>query len=165
MILRVSSRALHCVITEASIDGQRESCGLLWGTSDRIVAAQTADNVSPSPRTAFEIDPRRVIAAHRRARRMKHLALVGHWHSHPRGEPVPSPRDADAAMSDGSLWLIVAGDVARLWRAVKGGRVHDRFDPVPFAIGRDIRVDKVGTGVRMHRSGPDGGPPLLESIA
>ncbi|MCL6305260.1 Mov34/MPN/PAD-1 family protein, partial [Streptococcus agalactiae] len=56
--------------------------------------------------------------------------VIGHYHSHPSGVAVPSPRDAADAMPDGMVWLIVGGREVRAWRAVAAGEVEGRFDPV-----------------------------------
>ncbi|RZM10829.1 MAG: hypothetical protein EOP68_05345, partial [Sphingomonas sp.] len=73
---------------------------------------------------SFEIDPVALFAAHRRAR-AGGQAVVGHYHSHPSGVPVPSARDAAQAMGDGALWLIIGGGEARLWRSVERGAFVD----------------------------------------
>jgi proteasome lid subunit RPN8/RPN11 len=64
-----------------------------------------------SPRCA----PAALIAAHRAAR-AGGPALVGHYHSHPGGSPVPSARDA-AAAEPGSYWIIAGSGALRAWYA------------------------------------------------
>ncbi|MEH3106100.1 MAG: M67 family metallopeptidase [Sphingomonas fennica] len=91
-----------------------EICGLLIGEGGDIRRALPAANVSPRPADSFEIDPAVLIAA-LRAERAGGPAVLGCYHSHPRGPAIPSPRDL-AAAEPGRLWLILAGDVARLWR-------------------------------------------------
>lgn len=83
-------------------------------------------NVAPRPADSFEIDPAALIAAHRAAR-TGGPAVIGHYHSHPRGTATPSARDAVAA-EPGSRWIIIAGDDVRGWFAAAAGR----FDPMPF---------------------------------
>jgi len=61
-------------------------------------------------------------------------AVIGHYHSHPSGDPTPSLRDAADALPDGSLWLIVGDGVVRAFRAVANGVLHDRFDPVALRV-------------------------------
>ncbi len=109
-----------------------EICGLLFGTMHSIDAATPCANVAADPEASFEIDPVVLIAAHR-AMRQGGPQLIGHYHSHPRGRSEPSMRDADAAMP-GDLWLILASDGARLWRARSGGAWLDSFDPVSISI-------------------------------
>jgi len=103
----------------AHVDGSpdREVCGLLWGDEGRITAVKPARNVAADPAATFEVDPQALIAA-LKAERQGGPRLIGHYHSHPNGDPSPSPRDL-AAAEPGRLWLIVGGGEARLWFAEK----------------------------------------------
>ena len=125
----VSSAALHAIRTDVAAAGLREACGLLLGEGTRVTAALPCRNAAADPHRRFEIDPTALLAAHRAAR-AGGPAILGHYHSHPGGSPVPSARDAADAAEDGALWLIVGTAEARLWRAVAGGAVENRFDPV-----------------------------------
>lgn len=133
MALEIASEALDAIANEAVRSGGREVCGLLFGSADRVMAAQSCRNVAGDPRTAFEIDPAQLIAAHR-ATRAGGPQIVGCYHSHPSGAPEPSVRDAEAAVPDGSIWLIVAGGEVRCWHAVAGGHRHGRFDPIEYGL-------------------------------
>lgn len=116
------SRAmLDRLLAEAASMPTTEICGLLFGTSDRIDAAQPATNVAEDPSRTFEIDPVALIAAHR-AQRAGGPRLIGCYHSHPSGAREPSARDREAA-EPGALWLILASGEARLWRAAPDGFV------------------------------------------
>ncbi|WP_412034827.1 Mov34/MPN/PAD-1 family protein [Sphingomonas alpina] len=97
----------------------------MFGTSERIEAAEPTANVALDPARRFEIDPAALFAAHRAAR-ICGPQMIGHYHSHPSGLPIPSARDAEAAMGDGAYWLILTGDEAGLWRSVAFGT----FEPV-----------------------------------
>ena len=132
MDVTISSTALDAILTAAAATPSVEVCGLLLGAGDAVHVALPCHNVAPDPSRWFEIDPAALFAAHRAAR-SGGLAVLGHYHSHPSGRPVPSPRDAAAAADDRSLWLIVADSEARLWRAIAGGPVEGRFEPVAFA--------------------------------
>ncbi len=55
---------------------------------------------------------------------------LGYWHSHPSGDATPSVTDAAMAQPDGKLWLIVAHEGEKLWRAEDSGPLHGRFMPV-----------------------------------
>ncbi|MEH3104823.1 MAG: M67 family metallopeptidase [Sphingomonas phyllosphaerae] len=119
----------------ASAAGTRdEICGLLLGKGDTIARLLPCRNVAADPATRFEIDPAALIAAHRAARRGGEQ-VIGHYHSHPSGTARPSPRDAADAAPDGSIWVIVAGEMVTAWRAVEKGAVHGRFDPLRLDVG------------------------------
>ncbi|MEJ7927628.1 M67 family metallopeptidase [Sphingobium sp. AN641] len=96
-----------------------EICGLLLGCGDRIDAILPAGNVAPDPARHFELDPAVLIGAHRAARQGG-PAIVGHYHSHPSGVAVPSALDAASAAPDEGIWMIVAAQDVRIWRAGPG---------------------------------------------
>ncbi|MET0372859.1 MAG: M67 family metallopeptidase [Rhizorhabdus sp.] len=115
------SRALQNEIRRAAGSSpDAEICGLLLGQGRVIEAVLPCANVAIAPEDSFEVDPAALIAAHRTAR-AGGPAVVGHYHSHPRGLATPSSRDAEAA-EPGSCWIIVAGDDVRGWFAAGAGR-------------------------------------------
>jgi proteasome lid subunit RPN8/RPN11 len=118
MMVRISRRLLGQVQTLAAAEAT-EICGLLLGEAGRIDAILPAANVAADPARHFELDPAVLLAAHRAAR-AGGPKIVGHYHSHPSGVAEPSATDAACAAPDGRLWLIVAGDAARLWVAAAG---------------------------------------------
>lgn len=143
MTPRLSSKTLIDLFVAANASPAAEICGLLLADGGDVVG-RPARNVARDPSRFFEIDPATLIAAHRAAR-SGGPAILGHFHSHPSGDPDPSPRDAADASPDGSLWLILTRDRARLWRAVPQGQVHGRFDAVAFECAT---VNRVVPGVR-----------------
>lgn len=133
MRVEISSAALQQIIAAAAASPDAEICGLLFGATDAIDRVDPCANVAADPARAFEIDPRRLIAAHK-AMRGGGPGLVGCYHSHPHGAAIPSPRDARAAAPDGWLWLIAARGEVTAWRAVAAGRVEGRFDPITLEV-------------------------------
>ncbi len=129
MAVTIASELVRQILTEAAASPRVEICGLLFGDAQAITAALPCRNVAADPARWFEIDPAALVAAHRAAR-TGGPRIVGHYHSHPTGVAVPSPRDAESAMADGALWLIAAGGVVRGWRAVADGPVEGRFERV-----------------------------------
>lgn len=124
MALEISSALLERLLAEARDAPDREVCGLLFGTPGRIEAAQACANVAADPGRTFEIDPAALFAAHRAARQGG-PRLLGHYHSHPSGRAEPSPRDAEAAMGNGALWLIATQSEVRLWRTSSPGAFEE----------------------------------------
>jgi proteasome lid subunit RPN8/RPN11 len=119
MHVAISPDLLARIRAEAAASPDREICGLLFGTTDRIEDARALPNVAERPEDSFELDPARLIAAHR-DERAGGARIIGCYHSHPNGSADPSPRDL-AAAQPGSLWVIV-GAVTRAWR-----RTEDTF--------------------------------------
>ena len=133
MKARISSAALQQIVAAAAASPDAEICGLLFGSADVIGHAEPCANVAADPARSFEIDPRRLIAAHK-AMRDGGPALIGCYHSHPRGPATPSPRDAAAAAPDGWLWLIAGQGEVTAWRAVAAGCVEGRFEPITLMV-------------------------------
>lgn len=126
MELAVTSQALSQMRAAAAAAYPLEACGLLLGTSARIIEARETANVHPAPATHFEIDPQALIDAHRVAR-VGGPEVVGYFHSHPQGPPEPSATDRANASGDGRIWAILAGEDVRFWRDGERG-----FTALPF---------------------------------
>ena len=128
MSLEVTSEALAAMRAHAAAAHPQEACGILLGEGGRITEARQARNVHPSPRTHFEIDPQALIDAHRAAR-SGGPAVIGYYHTQPRGPAEPSATDRASASGDGKVWAILAGDDARFWRDGEQG-----FAALPFTM-------------------------------
>ena len=98
-------------MAHARRDAPHECCGLLVGRSGEILEAVPASNGAPEPTRRYEISPVDYFAQIRRCRRInvaqsERFAVVGAYHSHPRGGAEPSETDAAEAFRD-FLFLIV----------------------------------------------------------
>ena len=145
MSVTIASELVRQILAAVAASPQVEICGLLFGDGDgrdgdAITGALPCRNVAADPACWFEIDPAALIAAHRAARNGG-PRIVGHYHSHPNGSPVPSPRDADSAAADGALWLIAADGALRAWRAVVDGAIEGRFEAVDLALDNMDNMD------------------------
>jgi proteasome lid subunit RPN8/RPN11 len=129
MTLEIATGMAQAIRAAAAASPDREICGLLLGEGARVTALLPAANVAADPATTFEIDPRALLTAYRAAR-AGGPAVLGHYHSHPRGPVRPSRADAAASHGDGALWIIANGDTIGCWRAVPEGPVAGRFVPV-----------------------------------
>lgn len=128
MGLIISSETSAKLLDEARRAYPNECCGLLLGQGERVTDIVPAANVSAAPQTHFEIDPATLITAHRNARTHPDQAILGYYHSHPKGTAMPSKTDAVMAAADGRYWVIVAGGEIGVFRAVKDGDIWRRFD-------------------------------------
>ncbi len=139
MDLRLSRALADAIRAQAQAAVPEECCGLLLGdaAAGRVDAIAPAANVAADPVHCFEIDPAALLAAHKAAR-AGGPQIVGHYHSHPTGEPVPSAVDAAMARGAGEIWLIV-GTRGRIgaWRATPEGPLHGRFEPVAIGDAAD----------------------------
>ena len=100
--------------------------------ASRVSQAHATANVHPNPATHFEIDPAALIAAHK-AERAGGPQVIGYYHSHPSGDPVPSSTDRAQAAHDGKVWAIVAGGPENPQvRFFRDG--EERFEPLSYAV-------------------------------
>ena len=122
------------LLTEYARDAHPlECCGLLLGTREEVSAIKLTANVADQPAVTFEIDPSQLIAA-QKAERQGDAQLTGYFHSHPGGKAEPSETDAQMALPDGRIWMIIAGENITAWRAQENGKLHDRFCSVTIDI-------------------------------
>lgn len=123
MTIATAHGVLPAIVEHARADSPRECCGLLLGTPARIDEAFRAGNADPDPLRRFLVDPRDHFAAIRRAR-ASGRAVVGAYHSHPRGPARPSPTDLAASLDPELLWVIVSleGGVTVAGFLIRDGR-------------------------------------------
>ena len=115
MQIEVTSGVMATLLKEAQRAAPAECCGLLLGQGNRISTVSPAANVAEDPLRHFEIDPAALFAAHRAARSGGE-EIIGYYHSHPSGHPVPSATDCQHASGDARVWAIVAGGAVGWWQ-------------------------------------------------
>lgn len=126
----VDAKATQALLTHAAQAHPHECCGLLLGEGETITHVQPTANIHPEPETYFEIDPAALIAAHK-AERAGGPQVIGYYHSHPSGDPVPSSTDRAQAAHDGKVWAIVAGGPENPQvRFFRDG--EERFEPLSY---------------------------------
>lgn len=128
MAVEVTSEVIATLVAAAASAAPQECCGLLLGAGGRITEAREAANVADDPLRRFEIDSAALFAAHRAAR-SGGAELLGYFHSHPTGHPVPSATDCEHASGDNRVWAIVAGGKVAFWRDGENG-----FEPLSTRV-------------------------------
>jgi proteasome lid subunit RPN8/RPN11 len=122
-------------ILRCSVKGlPNEACGLLLGHRDdpraEVLRVWPAANILARV-DRYEIPPETVLAADRAARQAGQL-LLGAWHSHPGGAPLPSATDRAEAWPDWCYLIIGLADARapelRAWRLLDKDFVEDELE-------------------------------------
>ena len=108
------------LLVEARRAPELECCGLLAGRHGVISVVLPARNLLASA-TAYEIGPAELFALFRRMR-AEGLDHLGIYHSHPRGENAPSPRDVERAFYPQAAYFILS-PLANAARPVRAFRI------------------------------------------
>lgn len=125
--VRIRSEILEEMLLHARREREMECCGLLGGRDGVITAIFPAQNALASP-TAFEIAPQELFQVFRtiRAEGLEHLGI---YHSHLKGDNVPSPRDVQQSYYPEQAHFVLSplGDAANPIRAflIRDGRAQE----------------------------------------
>jgi proteasome lid subunit RPN8/RPN11 len=104
--IRLAGSVAARLTEHACANPAEECCGLLAGTAGTISRSFRARNIANAPSTAYEIAPQELFKLMREIRGAG-LELLGIYHSHPRGENVPSARDIERAYYPDAAYVIV----------------------------------------------------------
>ena len=113
--VRIDRDALTAIVAHARRDVPHECCGLLVGRPGEILEAVPVANRASDPARRYEIDPADYFAQIRRCRQINErqqetFAVVGAYHSHPRGGADPSETDVAEAFRDFVFVIVGVGD-------------------------------------------------------
>ena len=110
--LQLSDELAAQILTAAARAYPNECCGLIEGASTatgwQALAIHETQNLSPKPKRRFLIDPQVQFELMRKLRGSER-AIIGCFHSHPGGAPVPSATDRAEAYEPAFLYLIAGG--------------------------------------------------------
>jgi proteasome lid subunit RPN8/RPN11 len=120
--LRVRQSVLGELLAEARRRPDLECCGLLAGRDALISVVLPARNVLESA-VAYEIEPGELFTLFR-SMRAAHLEHLGIYHSHPRGDNAPSPRDIERAFYPAAAYFILS-PLPGAPRPVRAFRISD----------------------------------------
>lgn len=111
-MIRFARDAYDAVVAHAREGAPEEVCGVLGGTDGEdplVSSAHRADNAASAPRSTYAIAPAEQLSLMERIERDGE-AVVGFYHSHPRGPPRPSRTDAAQATWEDTPYVIVSLD-------------------------------------------------------
>ena len=117
--LIVDAAVIAAVVDHAAIAAPREACGVVVGADDRAVSSIPITNRAGSD-DAFLMDADELLGA------LMGLdatgeAVVGTYHSHPRGPAIPSVTDRAGAVPGWTLVVVGVDGSVRAWLPVPGG--------------------------------------------
>lgn len=135
MRLWLTDAQAGAILDHARSEAPREACGLIAGVPEagvyRAVEIIPVANTAPDPLHLYHMDKTELARQITRLNARK-LTLVGLYHSHPAGDPIPSPVDIAQAAYPDTAYLIAGlrrGDLAA-WE-IRYGQVR----PVELHIG------------------------------
>ena len=135
--MRIDREALTAIVAHARREAPNECCGLLVGRVGEILEAVPASNGASDPTRRYEISPVDYFAQIRRCRRINEqqsetFAVVGAYHSHPRGTPEPSETDNGQAFRDFVFLIVGLGGAGMQIAAYT--LAGDALTPVPLTV-------------------------------
>ena len=141
--VRIHREALTAIVAHAKRDAPNECCGLLVGKGPaetghyQVLEAVPSSNGASEPAKRYEISPVDYFAQIRRCRRINEqqsetFAVIGAYHSHPRGTPEPSETDNAQAFRDFVFVIVGLGGTGMQIAAYT--LAGDTLTPVPLAV-------------------------------
>ncbi len=96
----------RALIEQARADAPNETCGVLGGSGDYVHSVVPVANVAATPRVHYRLDEREQVRAFAQIG-MTGQTVIGFYHSHPDGDPIPSPTDVQLATYPNTAYLII----------------------------------------------------------
>jgi proteasome lid subunit RPN8/RPN11 len=105
--MKLTTRHLQQIVTQAKDDAPNETCGLIAGKKDCAEKVYALKNTSPTPQTNYYADPQELLACFQDmdAMNSEHLAI---YHSHPTSPAYPSPTDLAMAYYPDAVYIIIS---------------------------------------------------------
>lgn len=140
LMIKISKQLFGKIENKALDDLPYEACGLLLGSraTDYITISDVAfsENVSEdNPTRSFEIDPSLYVKLQKQAR-AGGPDIIGVWHSHPNGNPIPSETDKERSVECNWVWLITGtiGDACQTKGHLSGSDTPSVFTEVEIEL-------------------------------
>jgi proteasome lid subunit RPN8/RPN11 len=123
------------IVEHALADAPREACGVIGGTGERAERVVALPNVSSDPAHFYQLDTDSLDRSVR-SLRADGASLLAIYHSHPRGEAIPSPTDVEQAPPLAVAHLIVG--LRHTQARLAAWRIHDgEVERVELYVGDD----------------------------
>lgn len=134
LVIRLASAQRDALVAHCLEALPNEGCGLVLGSREgaaaTVLEVRPARNSCASP-DRYEIEPEAVLAADQHARAAG-ILMLGAWHSHPDGAPVPSAIDRAEAWPDWCYLIVGLADpehpALRAWRLRGEDFVEDTLE-------------------------------------
>lgn len=94
------------IAAQARAEAPREACGLIAGVDERALEVVPIANAASDPLHHYHMDEAQMTRALLDFER-RGLTLIGIYHSHPQGDPIPSSVDIRQATYPDTAYLIV----------------------------------------------------------
>ena len=150
MQLWLSRPQVTQLLQHARAQAPREACGLLGSLDGRVARVVPIANVADIPERRFELDAQHMVHTVFEFKR-DGLELCAIWHSHPHGEPLPSPEDIREVSWPEACQLIIGTGSRQpqlaAWRIAEG-----EVDRVPLHVGNTLPEVDYPKETPMQRS-------------
>lgn len=94
------------MVAHVRAEAPKEACGILAGKNGQVMRVIPAANVASDPLHYYEMEAA-ALSRHLPGLEREGLELLGFYHSHPTGDPIPSPSDVAKATYPGTAYVIV----------------------------------------------------------
>jgi proteasome lid subunit RPN8/RPN11 len=94
------------IVQHAQAERPREACGIIGGIGERAHHVIPVANLASDPQHEYRLDDQALAGAMRGLNRQG-LSIIAFYHSHPSGDPIPSPVDIAQAAYPDTPYLIV----------------------------------------------------------
>jgi desampylase len=131
--MRTMTQAIIDRIRDDASHSDAEICGALLGDGTAVTEMLPLTNHSVHTRDSFHIPAAEVMRLERAAESDGNM-LMGFYHSHPRGDAVPSVTDVLEAVPGYVYWIVSRSGELRAWR-LRDDRT--RFDEVEVVTRGD----------------------------
>ncbi len=135
MPLILTPAQFEAIVYHAVRGRPNEVCGVIGGWEGIAHSVIPIANVAATPRTRYQFDPAQFVTAYHQIERAGG-EVIGIYHSHPAGAPIPSVTDIAEATWPDAAYVIVgfpAGDQPQVtaWQ-LRGGKAESiQFVIVP----------------------------------